>query len=129
MTFPAPHHRRPGRPPSGGSREAAAASRQRRREDYASLRARLGMSPTELARLLGLSEGTIGRLPMWTSSYAAPTEKTLTLMRRELVRRTRERLAEARMRREIEHQMLEEECREHLAYCGIVDPDEMENAA
>lgn len=120
---PAPHHRRPGRPLAGGSPEAAAAARQRRREDYARLRTRLGMSPAELAGLLGLAESTVRILPAWSSATFAPAEKTLTLMRQELVRRTRERLEEARLRREVERELDQAECREHLQYCGIIDPD------
>ncbi|PWK64632.1 hypothetical protein [Aminobacter sp. AP02] len=118
------HHRRPGRPLHGGSPEAAAASRQRRREDYARLRAALSMSPAELARLLGLAESTVRILPAWSSASFAPSDRALDLMRQELLQRTKERLEEARIRREIERESDEAECREHLAYCGIIDPDD-----
>ncbi|PRD44387.1 hypothetical protein C5748_07355 [Phyllobacterium phragmitis] len=87
------------------------------------------MSRAELAGLLGLSVGTVRNLPGWSSASLAPTDATLATMRRELVKRTRERLEEARIQREIDRQILEAECREHLAYCNIIDPDDERDEA
>jgi hypothetical protein len=118
--------RRRGRPHRLGSARAAAADRKRRREAYADLRKRLGMSSLELADLLGQSVATVRTAPFWASPRAAPTDATLTKMRRELVRRTRARVEEARLKREIERELLEAECEEHLRVCGIFDPDAIE---
>ncbi|RWQ14811.1 hypothetical protein [Mesorhizobium sp.] len=105
---------RGGRPPYGGSREVAAADRTRRREEYVDLRRRLAMSPAALAKLVGLSVGTVRHFPAWTSPLDAPTDATLALMRAELVRRAHATLAEAEMRAEIEAELAVHEARWHV---------------
>lgn len=79
----------PGRPFRGGSPEASAADRQQRREEYVDLRERLGMPAGALAKLLGLSEGTVRGYPGWSTATLAPTRASLARMRAELDRRTR----------------------------------------
>lgn len=119
--------RRRGRPCRGGSPEAAAADRDRRRREYVELRTRLGMSPAALAKLVGLSANTVRLYPAWTTT-TAPTNATLAKMRAELVRRARQTLAEAAMRREIEQDIAEMEAREHLAQCAA-EAEPWEDAA
>lgn len=113
---------RPGRPYIGGSPEASAADRDRRRAEYVELRRRLGMSPTELAKLLGLSPGTIRVYPARSSPYTAPTDATLAKMRAELVRRAVAVAAEAEARAEIARDLADREVRLHLAQCAAEAP-------
>ncbi|MBZ9705351.1 hypothetical protein LB543_01230 [Mesorhizobium sp. ESP7-2] len=103
-----------GRPPFGGSPEAAAADRECRRNEYVDLRQKLAMSPAALARLLGLSVGTVRRLPAWSDPAFAPTNATLALMRAELVRRARATIEEAELRAEIEAELAVHEARWHV---------------
>ncbi|RWC46095.1 MAG: hypothetical protein EOS55_18260 [Mesorhizobium sp.] len=123
-----PSKSRGGRPPFGGSREAAAADRDRRRDEYVDLRRHLAMSPAALARLLGLSVGTVRRLPAWSDPAFAPTDATLDLMRAELVRRAHATLAEAEMRAEIEAELAVHEARWHVEKYGV-DAENLEDAA
>ncbi len=123
---------RPGRPCRLGSPEAAAADRDRRRREYADLRAKLALSSQELADLLDLSPATVRALPHWTSSSAAPTERVLAIMRGELLRRTRERVAELRAWRDIELAEAEAALAEHMQMCRSAEPeglDEIEEEA
>jgi hypothetical protein len=120
--------RRRGRPFKGGSPEAAAADRDRRRDEYVDLRRKLAMSPAALAKMLGLSVGTVRLYPARTSPDTAPTDATLAKMRAELVRRARLTLAEAAMRREIEQDIAEHEARWHLAQCAA-EAEPWEDAA
>lgn len=113
-------HRR-GRPFRAGSPEAAAADRDRRRREYVDLRTRLAMSPAALAKLLGLSLGTVRLYPSWTTT-TAPTDATLAKMRAELVRRARQTLAEAEARAEIEQDIAEMEARWHMESCAAESP-------
>jgi transcriptional regulator with XRE-family HTH domain len=98
--------------------EAAAADRERRRDEYVGLRRRLAMSPAALARLVGLSVGTVRLYPARTSPDTAPTDATLAKMRQELVRRARQTLAEAEWRAEIEQDIAELEARWHVRRCA-----------
>jgi hypothetical protein len=124
--------RRRGRPVRFGSPEAAAADRDRRRHEFADLRTKLALPSQELADLLGLAPNTVRALPHWTSTSAAPTERVLGIMRRELLRRTRERIEELRAWREIELAEAERELDEHMALCRAAEPeglDEIEDEA
>jgi hypothetical protein len=125
--------RRRGRPVRFGCPEAAAADRDRRRHEYADLRAKLGLPSKELAALLGYTVGTVETFPCWSSPTGAPTDRTIALMRQELLRRTRERIAELRAWREIELAEAERELAEHMAMCRAAEPagldDESEEAA
>jgi hypothetical protein len=124
--------RRRGRPVRFGSPEAAAADRDRRRHEYADLRTKLAMSSKDLAQLLGFTVGTVEAAPYWSSATGAPTDKTLAVMRRELLHRTRERIAELRAWREIELAEAERELEEHMALCRAAEPeglDEIEEEA
>ncbi|WP_095091017.1 hypothetical protein [Mesorhizobium sophorae] len=71
------------------------------------------MSRAALARLLGLSVGTVGLYPA-RSSPTAPTDATLAKMRAELVRRARVTIEEAEMRAEIERDLAVHEARWHV---------------
>lgn len=108
----------PGRPFTGGSPEAAAADRERRRDEYVLLRQRLGMSPAALAKLLGLSPGTVRSYPGRSSPTLAPTNATLAKMRAEIVRRAVQRAEEAATRAEIERDIAEIEVRWHMKKCA-----------
>lgn len=110
---------RPGRPCIGGSPEAAAADRDRRRNEYVELRRRLAMSPAALAKLVGLTPGTIRVYPARSSPYTAPTDSTLAKMRAELVRRAVAAAAEAEARAEIARENADREVRLHMARCAI----------
>lgn len=98
--------------------EAAAADRERRRDEYVDLRRKLAMSPATLAKLVGLSVGTIRLYPARTSPDTAPTDATLAKMRQELVRRARQTIEEAEWRAEIEQEIAEMEARWHLRQCA-----------
>lgn len=116
--------RRVGRPHYGGSREAAAADRDRRRHEYVKLREELHLVPAALARLVGLSKGTVRNFPGWSKGLA-PTEATLAKMRTELVRRARETLAMA----EIERDIALREAELHIAMYAQPDEDDTREAA
>jgi hypothetical protein len=120
MTAATETHRR-GRPFKGGSPETAAADRDRRRTEYVDLRTRLAMSPAALAKLLGLSVNTVRLYPAWTTT-TAPTDAALGKMRAELIRRARQTLLEAAIRREIEQDIAELEARRHLEACAAEAP-------
>lgn len=127
MTTPTETHgRHRGRPFRLGSPEAAAADRDRRRREYADLRTKLALPSQELADLLSLAPGTIRALPHWTSTSAAPTERVLGIMRRELLRRTRERIEELQTWREIELAEIQRELNEHMALCRAAEPEGLE---
>jgi hypothetical protein len=125
--------RPPGRPCRLGSPEAAAADRDRRRYEYADLRAKLAMPSKDLAALLGFTVGTVEAAPYWSSPTAAPTDKTLGIMRRELLKRSRERIEELRAWREIELAEAEAQLADHMQMCRSAEPegldDETEEAA
>lgn len=118
--------RRRGRPIRRGSPEAAAADRDRRRREYADLRRRLGLPATELAALLGYTVATVETMPMWRSASQAPTDRTIAVMRQELLRRTRERIAELQEWREVEMARMERELQEHMALCRASEPEGLE---
>lgn len=107
---------RRGRPHVGGSPETAATDRDRRRHEYVRLRDELHLKPAALARLLGLSRGTIRNFPGWSKDLA-PTDVTLTKMRTEIVRRARETLAMA----EIERDIALREAELHIAMYAMPD--------
>jgi hypothetical protein len=115
-----------GRPIRLGSPEAAAADRDRRRREYADLRAKLAMPSGELADLLGMSRATVKTMPWWRSPSSAPTDATLAKMRRELLKRTRERIEELREWREIELAEIQRELDEHMASCRAAEPEGLE---
>lgn len=111
-----------GRPFTGGSPEAAAADRERRRAEYVLLRKRLAMPPTALAKLIGVTKGTVRTYPGAPSSTAAPTNATLAKMRAEVVRRAVQRAEEAATRAEIEREIAELEVRWHMQKCAEEAP-------
>lgn len=112
-----------GRPYTGGSLEAAAADRNRRRREYVDLRTQLNLTPAALARLVGLTRGTVRNFPGWSKNLA-PTQATLDLMRTELVRRARETIAMA----EIERDIALREAELHIAMYAVPDEDDREAA-
>jgi hypothetical protein len=90
------------------------------------------MPSEELAALLGFTVSTVEAAPYWSSATGAPTDRTLAVMRRELLRRTRARIAELRAWREIELAEAERELAEHMAMCRAAEPeglDEIEEEA
>lgn len=111
-----------------GDPEAAAADRDRRRDEYVDLRRKLAMSPATLAELLDLSVGTIRLYPARTSPTTAPTDVTLAKMRAELVRRARQTLKEAAIRKEIKRDIAEMEARWHMEQCAA-EAEPLEDAA
>jgi hypothetical protein len=72
---------------------------EQRRQIYRRLKSRLGMTASEIAALTGLSQDTTRNYP-GTSSRPnfAPTQATLDIMRRELIRRARAAIDEAEVK-------------------------------
>lgn len=86
------------------------------------------MSPAALARLLGLSEGTVRLYPARTSPCTAPTDATLAKMRAELVRRAHVTIKEAEWRAEIEQEIAEMEAHWHIRQCAA-EAEPLDDAA
>lgn len=63
------------------------------------------MSRAALAKLLGLSIGTVGLYPARSSPTTVPADATLALTRAELVRRARQMFEGAEIRAEIEREL------------------------
>jgi hypothetical protein len=81
------------------------------------------MPSKDLAQLLGFTVGTVEAAPYWSSATGAPTDKTIAIMRRELLRRTRERIEELRAWREIELAEAERELADHMRMCREAEPE------